>query len=199
MKKEPPSSFGIMVEETLDGISYSWKDRESNSTKFKRIVGLLLGVCIACCLVFVVLRQLADGSKEASPYFLWIVFGVCIVIALSWLYFAYDTIKGPKPFVLTLSAGSIRYRMGMISQDRINKDFANVQSLNKAITMTRKYVKQSRDMEISKVEDLRLEGIGEEQRLCLDYEGDTCEIGQTLSAPEREWLHELLREHCGMS
>jgi len=146
-----------------------------------------------------VLSRLALGSEEAPPHVLWIVFSFCIVAALVHLCFAYTTIKGRKPFVLTLSAGSIRYETGTISGGTIDKEASNVRSLNEAMTVAKKYWKRNLDMEISKVANLRLEGIGEQQRLYLDYEGQTCEIGQTLSEPEREWLCELLREHCGMS
>ena len=199
MKKEPPASFGIRVEETLDGTSYSWKDQESAPAKFRRVAVHLLFACVAFCFALFVLSRLASGSEEVPPYFHWIVFGVCIVMVLSNLFVAYSTIKGRKPFVLTLSLGSIRYEMGTISKGTIDKEALNIRSLNEAITVAKKYMKRNLDMEISKVANLRLESIGEQQRLYLDYEGETCEIGPTLSGPEREWLYELLREHSGMS
>ncbi|MHC4061609.1 MAG: hypothetical protein ACYSUC_03915 [Planctomycetota bacterium] len=199
MKREPPVGFKIQVEQSLRGTAYSWKDEETTPAKFRRVVLHLLMVCAAAFLAFFVLSELTSGSTEAPPRFLWIVFAICIIMVLANVFLVYSTLKGRKPFVLTLSPGRIHYQMGSIGQSTIDKESSNIRSLNQAMTMCKKYSRRNLDMDASKIVNLRLERAGERQSLCFDYEGDSLEIGQALSEPEREWLYGLLREHCGIA
>lgn len=198
MIREPPSGFKIQVEETLRGTAYSWKDEEGNSARFRRIIFHLLIVCAAVFFGLFVLSQLASGSKEAPSYFLWGMFVFCVLMALFNLSLIYSKLKGPKPFILTLSPGNIHYKVGTISESSINSELSNVKSLNEAIAICKKHRKRNLNIETSKIANLKLERVGEKQRLSFDYEADRIEIGETLTEPEREWLYEILKEHCGV-
>jgi len=197
MINEPPLGFKIQVEETLRGTTYSWRDEESTSAKFKRVIFHLLIVCGAVFFGLFVLNQLTSGSEEAPPYFLWGMFVFCVLMALFNLSLIYSKLKGPKPYILTLSPGSIHYQVGTLSESSIDMELRNVRSLNEAITMCKKYRKRNLNIETSKIANLKLERVGEKQRLSFDYEADRIEIGETLSEPEREWLYEILKEHIG--
>jgi hypothetical protein len=199
MIKEPPSGFKIQVEETLRGTKYSWRDEESTSAKFKSLILHILIVCFALFFGLFILIRFMYGPEEAPVYILCIVFAVCILMVLSNGYLAYKTLKGPKPFLLILSPGNILYESGTISESSIREIARNVQGLNEVFEMSKKYTKRSLNIATSNITNLKLEREGEKQQLCLDYEGQRIEIGPTLSEPEREWLYEVLKQHCGIS
>jgi hypothetical protein len=78
----------------------------------------------------------------------------------------------------------------------MNSELSNVRSLKEVITICKR--KRNVDVQTSKIINLKLERVGEKQKLSFDYEADRIEIGETLTEPEREWLYEILKEHCGV-
>ena len=54
-----------------------------------------------------------------------------------------------------------------------------------------------REIPWSELGPIRLERVGERQRLTVDWGAERIEIGATLREPEREWLAEILRAWAG--
>jgi hypothetical protein len=61
--------------------------------------------------------------------------------------------------------------------------------------LVEKYRNRIYEIETSQLDSLRLERIGERQRLTFDHGRERIEVGKTLSEPEREWLYQIIKDH----
>src|SRR5262249_53964630 len=89
---------------------------------------------------------------------------------------------GPRTVVLTFSARELLYRPGMTSD-----------LVDGSVGPFKRWVVRRGQVAGS----LRLERVGERQRLSVDCGADGVEIGTTLNEGERDWLYRLLREWAG--
>ncbi|MHC4478427.1 MAG: hypothetical protein ACYTEL_22535 [Planctomycetota bacterium] len=197
MQKEPPCEFNIELEETLDGTIYTWKDEEDTFTKFRRVAFILM---MCCAVVFFVLFMLSEGTGNSDGAPNWFLWEGPVIISLGGLVcicLIYWMLKPKRPFKLILSPGRVRYEKGSISISTMDKEVEDVRSLRDVMAMIKKKPQKNRyDLDTSDITDLRLERVGDKQRLSLDHGAETVEIGAALSEPEREWLYEILKQHC---
>ncbi|MDQ3748854.1 MAG: hypothetical protein M3367_07565 [Acidobacteriota bacterium] len=97
-----------------------------------------------------------------------------------------------KPEQLTFDSISLNYQRGTAPFAGVEWNFGkrNNDNLFKAFQKKKnKYSILKKD-----IGDVKLERIGEHQRLTIDNGSERIEIGEFLQEPEREWLSEVLKK-----
>ncbi|MBA7630142.1 hypothetical protein ES703_37652 [subsurface metagenome] len=194
MKKEPPEGSKIKVEQDVHSTTYMWKDDDKMFTKLGHLAFSVFLIGFAVAFWISAIRHLVSESNKWNfglPLLLAFVFTA--LCATGGFFFFFITLKSKKPFKLILSPRHIQYKIGDINFRAM--DTAKFRDLNDLTATIKKYRKRIYEAETSKITNLRLERVGDRQRLSFDWGADRVEIGETLSDIEREWLYEILKEH----
>ncbi|MHC4478425.1 MAG: hypothetical protein ACYTEL_22525 [Planctomycetota bacterium] len=195
MEYEPPVGSKIRVERTMHGTTFAWKEDGGGIGRYGIALFLLFWLCLWTAAEISAIRQLIEDLRKGEvSFFLIFWLGGWTVGGAFALCYLYSMLRPRKPTVLTLSPGRIEYRPGIagarseaFGYDRSRSPCDSFEKLRKKVF----------EIETSEMTNLKLERIGERQRLSFDYGASRVIIGLTLSDPEKQWLYEILRKHTG--
>jgi len=191
MINNPPEGSRIEIERNIHSTSYIWKNAKRGFSfqyafLFFWLCGWTIGGLMALIRIF---GESFEEEEERCFMFAWLTFwAVGEVVVISILYFA---LRPQKPSVLTLSPGRIHFETGTRPLGSFNAYY----EMRHPMAFFQICRNKTYDLEASQIDNLKLERVGERQRLTFDYGRERVEIGDNLTEPEREWLYNLLREH----
>ncbi|MHC4528865.1 MAG: hypothetical protein ACYS29_13400 [Planctomycetota bacterium] len=197
MENEPPQGSKIRMERHIDSTCYIWTEDKRGFAHYVISAFMLLWFCAwtagggITILLFITLlfRAISGGAPWLAVLFTMAWLGGWTIGEVVVFETLYRALRRQKPAVLTLLSGRIRFETGtrpLILGQRTQTGFCSHKQLDNRI------------YELSTIElaNLRLERVGDEQRLSFDRGVERVEIGQSLSEPERQWLYEVLLEHA---
>jgi len=193
-RREAPEGSKIKVEQDVHSTSFVWKDVERKSAKVRQLVFSIFLITFSASFLVLVIRHFVDGTDRwhlGGPLILALI--LAILCMVGGFFFLFLSLRPTRPFKLVLSPRNIRYEIGDFSFRSINAH--KMQDLGEIAAWMKKYRQRIYEAETSKVTNLKLERVGDKIRLSFDLGVDRVEIGETLSDREKEWLHEILREH----
>lgn len=191
---ELPANSVIQVEETSDGLELRWLNPRGNVVaKYGLTVFTMLWLGMWARGAAFAIRELLDewGSKGTiSPFLavwlaLWLVaggFAIALVIS---------TLTPRRPEVLALESTRFRHREGTPPFEYGMRQWWRWWRYRWLWKLFRRLKRTEGDKRI--VGNVRLDWVGERQRLTLDVGSEQIEIGQHLREPEREWVAEALQ------
>lgn len=115
----------------------------------------------------------------------WTIGGVTAILALAAL------IRGPRPERIILAPELLSYDAGTA--------FFHNPDENSKRSFRSYWNARPQEFARAGLGTIRLERVGERQRLSIDVGAERIEIGPTLKEPEREWLAQVLRAWAGQS
>jgi len=193
MSREPPEGSAIRVDRDIYSSVYSWYNGKSSVLRY--LIAVFFLVFLGFWFVGEI-HAIHSLMKDDMPLFGrlftlfwlggWTIGGIVI------MYLIYNLVKPLKPASLKLSAGSIRYETGTEPFDFFMWDY---RQRKESFNFFKGFRNKVYEVENANMQNLRLERIGERQRLSFDYGAQRVEIGKSLTEPEREWLYEVLKEH----
>lgn len=195
---EPPAGTNIKVDRDMYSMTYSWKNGEKSIGQYGAAAFMLFWLCGWTVGGFVAAREVFSGKD--MPLFgrlfmlFWLGGWACGEAAV--IYVLYNTFKPIKPSKLTLASTYFEYETGTKPYNFNYYKYDRSQGKPNFFQSFRNKNKNYR-VELKQPVNLHLERIGERQRLTFDVGAERVEIGDTLTEPEREWLHEVLRGHIG--
>ncbi|MHC4478428.1 MAG: hypothetical protein ACYTEL_22540 [Planctomycetota bacterium] len=194
MEYDPPQGSKIQVQRDMHSTRYLWANKERNFLGYVMAPILFVFLCVWTCAGIGMISDVIDESTppterlhRVSGLAAWIVFESGLIAIL------YLVLRPQKPSVLTLSAGFVEYQTGTRCLDLLTASDKKSGGLLSQFKQLKNRAYKLRAAELGR---LKLERRSEKQMLLIDYEGKLIEIGETLSEPEREWLYEILKQHC---
>jgi hypothetical protein len=194
MDIEPPAGANIKVDRDMYSTTYSWENGRKSIGQYGVAAFMIFWLCGWTVGGFMAAKTLFTNND--MPLFgrlfmlFWLggwAFGEVAVI-----YALYNTFKPLKPAKLTLSSTYFEYDTGTKPYNFNYYRYGRSQEKPKFFQSFRN---KNYRVELNQPVNLRLERVGERQRLTFDIGSERIEIGDTLTEPEREWLYEILREH----
>jgi hypothetical protein len=193
MKKlEPPQNSQIEIDSNLKEMTLFWKKSNGGAFRYCIILFLCLWLC-GWALGLVSVGGTLFSGEGASPFLIiWLVmwtFGGVFAIVM-----AYLLLRPQVPESIKLMHDQLIYDTGSTSMN-----------MNPYHMMKKKHLEMNpfsmlyqkrKTYALSKFEcpEFILDGLADDQRLRFDLGADRIIIGETLKEPEREWLHEVLKE-----
>lgn len=135
---------------------------------------------------------MAQGGGIPATLFLCVWLCLWTLGGSAAIYMFVTLIRGPRPERIVLGSDSLYHDPGMSIMFPPNRyDFSQ---WNRMMPWNRG---KRRTMTREAVGNLKLERVGERQRLTVDVGAQRVEIGTSLTEPEREWLADVLRTWAG--
>ncbi|WP_020475563.1 hypothetical protein [Zavarzinella formosa] len=193
-----PDDSDIREEHRLTELVLSWPSVSRGAGRYAGAVFLVFFLCLWTIGWVGAAMQIAGGNKALIVWLaMWTFFGV-VLGRLFWL-----VIQPSKPEILTLGADSFWYDPGTsLPADWKTNNFrwGNQQRLT-SFGFLRLLFRRHHPKEIAREEltGVRLERIGDRQRLSFDAGADRKEIGRGLRESDREWLFTVLEQWRGDS
>ncbi|MDH4240787.1 MAG: DUF2244 domain-containing protein [Phycisphaerae bacterium] len=197
MGYEPPEGSKINIERDIDSIRYNWQEGKKSIGHYLVLAFMCFWFCgwtvggFVAIYIFIVtvVAYFINKVPIFAPLFVlfWLgAWAIGEILVFKTLYYA---LRPKKPSVLTLSNRGITFETGTSSPILAQRQYHR-----KAFSF-KKFKNRTFDLGMNETETLRLESIGEKQRLSFDHGAERIEIGETLTEPEREWLYNVLTEH----
>jgi hypothetical protein len=124
-------------------------------------------------------------TMHVAGLFMWTVVGIVVFASVV------NVIRPSRPTRLSfLGEGKLKFEQGTYQKRYINSD-----GQEQASVVTKG--KRHGVFERSRISNVILDRIGEQQRLSFDYKTQRINIGKGLTEPEREWLFEELKKYTG--
>lgn len=187
-----PLNSDIEVTDNFNQTIISWKNPRGGAARYLVVLFLLAWLGGWAIGEYSVATQILNGQIDPFLIFWLIGWTVGGIFAMCSVYFL---ARPAKPEKIILDAASLTFEAGTpilagMAFQRANKredkdDFAPVNSKSK-------YVVPRKD-----VGEIKLERVGERQRLTFDYGAERVEVGFFLKEPEREWLFSVLKQWKG--
>jgi len=196
MDVEPPAGSQIKVERDIHSTIYTWKNGEKNIGQYGVALFLIFWLCAWTVGGFTALKSLL--TQDDMPLFgrLFMLFwlggwacGEAVVI-----YSLYNIFRPIVPAKLILSSTYLEYETGT-RPFTFNYNYYRYGRSRERPKIFQSFRNKRYHVELGKDVNLRLERVGEIQRLTFDMGAERIEVGDALSEPEREWLYEVLKEH----
>lgn len=196
-----PKPVGTVIEEIdeLDGSrTYRWKPYQGSFFQHIPTVFLCIWLCgWAAGLIGAGGALLNNNPKGEEKVFLtvwlilWTLGGVMVGT------FLYFLLRPGRPERVTLSRFQFRHDPGWIPIGVFMSPayaFKNINLLNPFFPFNQ-LLRNRKPLELEKqqLSLVKLERVGERQRLCFDHGADRIEIGENLREPEREWLATVIQ------
>jgi hypothetical protein len=197
----PPEGSAFALDQTSEGLyRISWKTPGMGCARFPAAAFLVFWLCgWAAGEIFVTLALLGlffgvgpfpvNGMNAGIGAFLllwltlWTFGGIAAMAQL------YRLLRPPRPESVTLGIDDVTHDpgTGLVMGPNVRalpQPFATAPPRQRTLTR-------------QQVAGLKLERVGERQRLTVDCGADRVEIGPTLREPEREWLAQVLSTWAG--
>jgi hypothetical protein len=188
MIHDPPKGSKIQVQRDMHSTSYVWKNDGRSLGEYVGTAFLLFWFCGWTFGGIMALLHLMSGTLDTKGTLFFLAWLIGWVLGETYVgTILYLSLRRRKPSVLTLSPGLMRFETGTTVSDR------ELRSGRLPRAVLPKCRNRVYEIETCQLKSLKLDRVGERQRLTFDYGGERIEIGQTLSEPEREWLHQTLK------
>ena len=194
MSDEPPSGSKIKLDKSMYSTTYFWENGEKGFGQYPVAVFLLFWFGGWTVGGFMAIKTLFtnDDIPLFERMFMLFWLGGWALGEAAVFYILYCTFRPLKPAKLTLSQGLIEYQTG-------TNPFKFNYSAYRQSSQRPKFFQGLRNktykIEARNINNLKLDRLGERQRLSFDIGAERIEIGEVLSEPEREWLFEILQKH----
>lgn len=139
-----------------------------------------------------VLRDLSNGTPNFFLMFWltgWSFGGAAAFYAL------FMMVRPTRPETLSLDSFGLKFRRGTPPYEGFNRD--RNRDENEPRSFNWRKFRGRYELPKSEIGEIRLERVGERQRLTVDHGAERIEIGRFLEEPDREWLHEFLKNWKG--
>lgn len=186
-----PINSTIEVISELNKTMIVWKNPRGSSTKYLVVVFSLAWLVGWSFVLNSVINQILNEDYNSSLIFWLIGWSIGGIIALKSVI---QLIRPAKPEKLILDFETLTFEHGTpVFQGVEIRGFENNREDSTPSNSKRKYSIPKKE-----VGEIRLERIGERQRLSLDHGAERIEIGYYLTEPEREWLFSVLKNWKGV-
>jgi hypothetical protein len=199
----PPEGSCFVLEQTPEGLyRISWKMPNLGCARYGVAAFLAFWLCgwaVGEFFAIGALTGLWGGVAKAQPgdmcgsLFLigwlggWTLGGAFAIFALV------NMLRPARPEAVTLGVEDVIHDPGSgLTSWQPRQD-----SSHAAPMPTTGFRAKPRTISREQLQTLRLERVGERQRLTVDCGADRIEIGPALREPEREWLHQVLQTWAG--
>jgi hypothetical protein len=195
----PPPPAGTTIVRATDppALSWQWKPAELHPARKALIAFAVLWLGMLVLFSVLLAAGLVDAVPEDSPMEetgLWVI--IALQILLGGLLFGVPAFWPRQPERLTLTdttlewdSGSATLPLAFLAGGLIHFS-SGTRPDHPPFIWKRRRLTASRDQ----ITNVRLDRVGERQRLTIDHGADRIEIGACLREPEREWLVEVLKQ-----
>ena len=194
MNIESPAGTKIEVDRDIYSTTYFWKNGEKGLGQYPVAAFLIFWFCGWTVGGFMAVKAFFKGDD--APLFgrLFLLFwlGGWAVGEVAVAFILYSIFRPLKPAKLTLSKGLFEYQTGT---KPFSFNYYTYHQSSQRPKFFQSISNKSYRIETRELKNLRLDRVGERQRLTFDMGIERIEIGETLSEPEREWLYEVLKRH----
>lgn len=185
LQAKPPGS-NITVEREFNRLTLSWKNpRGGGFVRYGQILFLTFWMCMWAVGETTVLREILSGNGGGFLIVWlagWTLGGVFCALTI------FKLIRPARPERISLDSIQLEHEPGSAplawsfpgSAKRVNP--LDMFKLRRRQTFAKK-----------DVGEIRLDRVGERQRLSFDYDASRIEVGEFLEEPEREWLFSALK------
>ncbi len=195
MNIEPPVGSKITVDRDIHSTSYIWKNGEKNIGQYFTAAFMTFWLCGWTVGGFMAAKTLFTESDMPVFGRAFMLFWLCgWAVGETFVIFAlYNTFKPIIPSKITLSSNSFEFETGTtpFNMSGYNSSYRSQGGW--------KFLKKLRNkvyrLDFNTPTNLKLEWAGECKRLTFDVGAERVEIGDSLSEPEKEWLHEILKNN----
>lgn len=197
MTKRPPINSKIEVANELNQTIIKWKNPRGGGFRFAAAIFLLawLGGW-AFGEFFAINSLLTSGIHPFLVFWLigWTVGGFFAMRSV------YQLVRPSKPETLSFDAVTFNYKRGTtpIEENRRGNNWFNKKKNNEDPDTFFQDSKSKYTIPKNEIGAIKLERIGERQRLTIDHGAERIEIGKFLQEPEREWVFEILKQWKGI-
>lgn len=190
--KSPPANSNIEVRNEFNQTIILWKNPRGSWTKYFGAIFLLAWLGGWTMGEYSVIKQLLNGT--ANPFLIFWLIGWTVGggFAIANIYFL---LRPSKPESLIFDSYSLQFKRGTPPFARFNWN-RNKQGDDDETSIWRK-TKNKYTIPRTDTGEIKLERVGERQRLTIDYGVERIEIGRFLEEPEREWLFQILKQWKG--
>jgi hypothetical protein len=180
-----PKGSIIEIENQLNLIVLSWKNPRGGLGRYCQILFLLIWLSIWTFSGVSIFWSMKDPEHIGALIGLAVwLFGELLVIRG-----LYSLIRPTRPERIVLTLLNLEFEHGTSNNDSL---FDGSEGWRKGIASLFKIKKKTRSIYKKDIGEIKLERVGERQRLTFDIGADRIEIGAYLQEPEREWLYEVL-------
>lgn len=180
-----PNGSIIEIKNELNRIELSWKNPRGGLGRYFQSLFLIVWI-----IIWTFSGVSIFGSMKDPKHF-GVLIGIIVWLSsdLLAIYGLYSLIRPTRPERISLTLLSLEFQHDT-SNDNFNSDSNEGWS-----TRLRSFFKLNKKWTVNKkdVGEIRLDRVGERQRLTFDVGADRIEIGAFLREPEREWLYEVLK------
>jgi len=187
-----PLNSSIEVLSEANKTVISWKNPRGSS-RFAPAIFMLAWLGGWAVGEFFVIKTLLFGGLGGVSFFLlfwligWTVGGFFAMKSV------YQLLRPTKPEALSLDAFTLNYQSG--TEPPAENGWSNKRQNIEALESPNR--KSKYQIPKSQAGAVKLERVGERQRLTIDHGAERIEIGRFLSEPEREWLYEVIKQWKG--
>ena len=192
LSKPLPINSKIVIKNELNRTIISWKNPQGNWSRYLILIFLLAWIGGWATGEYSVAKKMLNGETNPFEIFWLIGWSVGGIFAMANIYLMVRPTKAEK---LNFDSYSLEFKSGTPPFAGINHSRNNEEKANKAAFFQRsksKYI-----IPKTEIGEIRLERVGERQRLRIDHGIERIEIGMFLQEPEREWLFEILKQWKG--
>jgi len=184
-----PSNSTIDVQDEANQTTISWKNPHGSASRYLIVIFMLAWLGGWAVGLYSVGNTLLSGDVNPFLIFWMIAWTVGGLMAIRNVYIL---ARPTKPERLTFDSISLNYKRGTVPFGGVEWNFGKRN--NDELFKTFQKIKNKYSILKKDIGDVKLERIGENQRLTIDYGSERIEIGEFLQEPEREWLLEVLKK-----
>jgi len=192
LTKKPPINSKIEIKDELNQTIIHWKNPGGSWSKYFVVIFLLAWLGGWTMGEYSVAKKVLNGDSNPFEIFWLIGWTVGGMFAIANIYFM---VRPSRPEKLIFDSYALQFKRGTPPFAGINWS-RNRREDEKAATFIQK-VKSKYTIPKNEIGEIKLERIGEKQKLTLDHGAERIEIGEFLLEPEREWLFETLKQWKG--
>jgi hypothetical protein len=192
LTKKPPLNSNIEVKNELNQTIISWKNPRGNWSRYLIVIFLLAWLGGWATGEYSVAKKVLNGETNPFEIFWLIGWTVGGLFAMANIYFMVRPTKAEK---LNFDSYSLQFKPGTPPFAGINRSGNSDEDAKKATFFQK--TKSKYIIPKAEIGEIKLERVGERQRLRIDHGVERIEIGRFLQEPEREWIFESLKQWKG--
>lgn len=189
LAKKPPINSKIEVKSELNQTIMSWKTPRGSWSKYFAVIFLLAWLGGWAIGEYSVAKRVLSGQSNPFEIFWLIGWTVGGFFATANIYFM---VRPSKPEKLIFDSYSLQFKPGTPPFAGINWSRNKKEDENQTLFFQK--MKSKYMIPRTEIGEIKIERVGERQRLTIDHGIERIEIGKFLQEPEREWLFEILKQ-----
>jgi hypothetical protein len=192
LTKRPPINSKIEVTNELNQTIMKWQNPRGSWSRYFVVIFLLAWLGGWTVGEYSVAKKVFNGESNPFEIFWLIGWTVGGLFALINIYLMVRPSKSEK---LIFDAFSLQFKPGTPPFAGIN--WSRNKNDDEDKTSIFQKTKSKYTIPKTEVGEIKLERVGERQRLTIDHGVERIEIGKFLQEPEREWIFEILKQWKG--